>query len=233
MSWELQRPVPHYEYVIMGDNTVGKTSLIQSLHHPIPPPMQTDVLDLYSVFHVSGGVMRRFRLWELSGDALDTKSPLLQHIMHVDVVILVYDLTRKASFDSVKSKWYPFAKRWCPYSAMMVVGNKYDKADTDRQVQAINDAAAWADPLCLNRLEVSTTWGYNTTEALLTPLRWVTGEEEHSPRENDFLEEATSVGLIFDIEGHHDALHKGNAPLYYDSCSKKETNKRGKWFRCC
>lgn len=41
-------------------------------------------------------------------------------------VMLVFDLSRPATFTSITNKWYEIAKSKCPDACMMLIGNKKD-----------------------------------------------------------------------------------------------------------
>ena len=70
------------------------------------------------------------------------------YLRTVDAVFIVYDLTNRASFDSIQNNWFNFVKQYAPNeSRIVLVGNKSDLRGThecvsikEGQVHRINNS---------------------------------------------------------------------------------------------
>ena len=77
------------------------------------------------------------------------------------VVILVYDITKKESFESLKTIWYPdLLKYGEKYKILTVVGNKYDRYNEEKAVSE-EEARKFASGIKANFIMVSAKTGYN------------------------------------------------------------------------
>ncbi|XP_050704680.1 uncharacterized protein LOC126990169 [Eriocheir sinensis] len=125
--WDEQRRL---KVVVVGDNTVGKNSLLISyitgkFHEPYVHKMYE-----YTGTHTVDGVSYPlFMLRTAAKEDYDRLRPLSYHGAHV--FILCFALDNRASFENVSSKWLPELHKHCPKTPIVLVGTKMDVRNLD------------------------------------------------------------------------------------------------------
>jgi small GTP-binding protein len=156
-------PTSAAKVILPGDVFVGKTSIVHratanSFGWQLPPTVgvQHDLLLVES----NGGQVD-FTIWDTSGQE---KYPCFvsMHVRDVQSAILVFDLSRWATFGSVDS-WIKQLRDSVPDCEIALVGNKVDLAE-EREV-ALQDGLAMADRLkCSFYSETSAATGQGVKE---------------------------------------------------------------------
>ena len=115
--------------ILLGDIRVGKTSIINQFilnkfENEVPFTITSSYLDK-SIFFPDFGKSILFHIWDTSGSE-KYRSLLKIFFKESKVVILVYDITNKSSFESIYF-WYNMAKELIVDKPIFVViGNKKD-----------------------------------------------------------------------------------------------------------
>ena len=122
--------------VLLGESGVGKTSIIAQFTTGNFDP---DVVTSLSAQYVSKTVEYdnlqkaiKFDIWDTAGQE---KYRALAKIFYKDakVIILVYDITKRRSFDELKSYWYEMIKQNAdPDAIIAIVANKNDLYDSQQ-----------------------------------------------------------------------------------------------------
>ena len=103
-----------YKVAVVGDDAVGKTSLLQRLctNQFDTAYKPTEAIDLYKKsMMLPGGISVTLELTDVAGDALD--SPILDKcIFGVDAVVFVYDITNLKSYNQLQ-KWIEAVQKIC------------------------------------------------------------------------------------------------------------------------
>ena len=130
MSDENEQNAMTEKVVLLGESGVGKTSIIkQFVHHAFDPDCATSITSQYTskIVNISEtNKAIRFDLWDTAGQE---KYRSLARIFYKDarIIIFVYDITTKKSFESIKEYWYKQVNQSCLSNAIFVlVGNKID-----------------------------------------------------------------------------------------------------------
>jgi small GTP-binding protein len=122
------------KFLILGDITVGKTTLLLKYIDNFTPEIYISTLgvDYKTKNIVFNGVKVTLQIWDTAGQEryrVITKS----FIKGTDGIIFMYDITQKESFINVK-KWIEETEGENPGDVKkIIVGNKIDKEE-DRQV---------------------------------------------------------------------------------------------------
>jgi Ras-related protein Rab-28 len=124
----------HYQFkvVVLGDGTVGKTSLClrcsQNEHNK--QYKQTIGVDFYiKQLTLPGGINVAMQLWDIGGQTLGGKM-VTNYIFGCQAVLLVYDITNYQSFLDLDD-WLALIKREIPpdrYPYIAILANKSDLA---------------------------------------------------------------------------------------------------------
>ncbi len=100
-------------------------------------------------------------MWDLAGQA-QFKRVRQMYLSNAEAGILVYDVTRKETFDSVES-WQKEIKSVSPAISLILVGNKIDLVE-DRVVST-EEGEEIAEKLNISYIETSAKTGENINDA--------------------------------------------------------------------
>jgi small GTP-binding protein len=116
--------------VVLGDSGVGKTALVQYFVRRVFPAEYRPTAGAvpYKKTVRLGKRIVNLTIWDLAGHTLKLH-PAFTSDAHG--AVLVYDLSRQASFDSVL-QWHQVIKNKVGDIPVIVAGNKSDIADTDK-----------------------------------------------------------------------------------------------------
>ena len=117
--------------VLLGDKSVGKTSLVKALHQLMKATPTAGPSDIREGTYKGTQIV----LVDVAGDSQKSVTP--NTIRHAKIVLLIYDITNHETLDSCKY-WHQFAQQNCNSREETVyyalVGCKADLSDRERQV---------------------------------------------------------------------------------------------------
>jgi small GTP-binding protein len=114
--------------VLLGESGVGKSSLI--LRYTKNIFTHNHVSTILCTFTTKKVMFNEkllsFNLWDTAGQE-KFRSIAQMHYKDAGVVILVFDITRQDSFESIKNYWYPQVKEKAPQNAIIaLIASKCD-----------------------------------------------------------------------------------------------------------
>jgi Ras-related protein Rab-1A len=154
-----------FKLILGGEGGVGKTSMV---HRFVEDSFQTDYKST-----IGTSIMKkecefqgleskvRFVIWDLAGQA-QFKRVRQTYVANAEAGILVYDVTRKDTIDSLEN-WYKEIKTVSSTISMILVGNKTD-LENDRVVSK-EQGEELAKKLNLSYIETSAKTGENINDA--------------------------------------------------------------------
>lgn len=117
---------------VLGDTCVGKTSLLNQIYTNTFNQYQESSIGASNpsklVYYARNNVIAKFYIWDTAGqERYRSLAPL--YAKGATVIIVVYDITYRASFDNV-SKWIDCipVQQKCHAAIVVVVGNRLDKS---------------------------------------------------------------------------------------------------------
>ena len=121
--------------VLLGETAVGKSSLIyRFVNGTFKSQSHSTIVGCYSskeVVYKEKDITIIYELWDTAGQE---KFRAINRIFYQDakIILLVYDVTEKSSFEALKDYWYNEIKENSPSeSIIIIVGNKYDMFENE------------------------------------------------------------------------------------------------------
>ena len=154
-----------YKLILGGDGSVGKTSMV---HRFVEEVFETDYKST-----IGTSIMKkecefdgleskvRFVIWDLAGQS-QFKRVRHSYAANSEAGILVFDVTRRDTFDNIKL-WHKETVEAAPDISLILVGNKIDL--TDSRVVSTAEGEGIAKDLGLAYLETSAKTGENIEDA--------------------------------------------------------------------
>ena len=152
--------IENYKIVILGDQFVGKTSILNKFKYENTDEKYTPTIGidfLTKNVYLEDKTIRLI-MWDTAGSER-FKSLIPSYIKNANAIILAYDITSKSSFASL-DKWLADISDKVPANAYIIIaGNKLD-LESKRQV-SIDEVKKFADEKKLKFIETSAKSGNN------------------------------------------------------------------------
>ena len=121
--------IESFKVVLVGESGVGKTSIItQFIDQTFQEDQQSTTGGTLSTKSVicEGGKILKFEIWDTAGQE-KYRSLTTMFYKDANAAVMVYDVTRKESFDEIKNYWSNQIKENSPENIILVIaGNKSD-----------------------------------------------------------------------------------------------------------
>lgn len=154
-----------FKLILGGDGGVGKTSMVHrfvenSFSKDYKATIGTSIMKKECKFEGLNTSVR-FVIWDLAGQS-QFKRIRQSYLSNAEAGILVYDVTRKETFENIKN-WQGEIAKGSGKISLILVGNKIDLVD--KRVISIEQGEALAEQLGLSYIETSAKTGENIDEA--------------------------------------------------------------------
>jgi small GTP-binding protein len=154
-----------YKLILGGEGGVGKTSMVHrfvedSFVSDYKSTIGTSIMKKECDFTGLESKVR-FVIWDLAGQA-QFKRVRQTYLTNAEAGILVYDVTRQDTLDSLEN-WYNEIKSVSPNISLILVGNKIDLSDS--RVISTQQGEELAKKLNLSYIETSAKTGENINDA--------------------------------------------------------------------
>ena len=163
---KIHSPLYAYKLILGGDGGVGKTSMV---HRFVDDVFQTDYKRTIGTSITKKECQFdgldskvRFVIWDLGGQ-VQFKRVRQSYLAEAEAGILVFDLTRRDTYENIKS-WYREIKDNSPPGMFLIlVGNKCDLEE--ERVVSTQEGEKLAQELGLTYMETSAKTGENVNDA--------------------------------------------------------------------
>ena len=188
-----------YKIIIIGDASVGKTALLSKYLKGIFPssPLPTVATEFATkIIQIKEGGYIKAQIWDTAGQE-KYKSITYHHYKKSVGGLIVYDITKKASFDNVKN-WYKdimtYGEKGC---IIALVGNKLDLIERNERKREVSkiEAQTYADDNHMLFFETSAYNGNNINDIFEELLQTIYTERRKIPelKERDSLLENQNI----------------------------------------
>lgn len=172
-----------FKILILGNAAVGKTSLINrfcegAFQEDYKPTLGANIVRKDVDIQGSGSIVKvRLILWDLAGQEKYSVVRSM-YFSGVEGALLIYDLTRYNTFDSISSKWMKDFKKYVrKESVFILIGNKSDL--NDKRVVPTERGKELAKEIRASHfIETSAKLGENIEEAFLTLVKQILNNHE-------------------------------------------------------
>ena len=154
-----------YKLILGGDGAVGKTSMVHrfvedKFEQDYKSTIGTSIMKKECSFEGLSSAVR-FVIWDLAGQS-QFKRVRLSYLAKAEAGILVYDVTRRETFEKIEN-WHNEFIKASENISLILVGNKIDLED-DRVIST-KEGEGLAQNLGLSYIETSALTGENINDA--------------------------------------------------------------------
>ena len=191
-----------YKIIIIGDTSVGKTALLSKYLKGVFPtsPLSTVATEFATkIIQIKEGGYIKAQIWDTAGEE-KYKSITYHHYKKSVGGLIVYDITKKSSFDNVKN-WYndliTKAEKGC---IIALIGNKLDLIERNERKREVSkeEAQSYAEDNHMLFYETSAYNGSNINDIFEELMQTIYTERRKIPdfKERDKeIDNLTSINL--------------------------------------
>ena len=201
---ETNEEVISIKVTMVGDCGVGKTCIVHRLiKNDYLPSGKSTVGANYSKYELKLDNKKIvLDIWDTAGQE-KFRSMGRHFYKNSNIVVIVYDITKKESFDDIKTFWYDNIKENAEeYKVIGIVGNKYDLFDKegveiidDNVVKEFVDKIKSDEDSNIISMNVSALNGYNIKMLFNDLVKQYLEKEFNILIQNNILEKGNTVNL--------------------------------------
>ena len=132
--------------VIVGDDNVGKTSLVMTyVGSAFPTEYRPSVYDCITThINMGGNEMYQLTLWDTIGSSeYDRLRPLVYP--NADMIFICYSISSRSSFENIKTKWIPEINYHRPNIPIRIIALKADLRNPITSTSATQETSHQSD----------------------------------------------------------------------------------------
>ena len=166
--------------LILGDSSVGKTSLLLQYADGYFPTIYVATIGIeYKVKKINiNGADINLQIWDTAGEER-FRSITQNYMKGADGILYVFDITQKSSFDNLKT-WIRQSEEITEGFKKIIVGNKSD-LENERRIQK-ETVQKFCDERNIKGIEVSAKMGTKVSEAFETLAKLIIGDKSKDER---------------------------------------------------
>ena len=188
-----------YKIIIIGDTSVGKTALLSKYLKGVFPtsPLSTVATEFATkIIQIKEGGYIKAQIWDTAGQE-KYKSITYHHYKKSVGGIIVYDITKRSSFDNVKNWYDDLLTKGEKGCVIALVGNKLDLIERNEKKREVSksEAQGYADDNHMLFFETSAYNGNNINDIFEELLQTIYTERRKIPelKERDNMLESQNV----------------------------------------
>ena len=175
---KIEMATPRFKIVLLGDASVGKTSLLTRLLGKEPTFVEPTISGSWATYHAEiEGRAADFEIWDTAGQE-KMRSISKIYYRGAKAAILVFDVTRPDSFGGVKYYCESLKENTQDQYEVCIVGNKCDLEDL-KDEKLCEEASGFASENDAEYFEVSAQTGANVFEMMTCVAEKVMSSQSH------------------------------------------------------
>jgi len=198
-----------FKYIIIGDTGVGKSCLLLQFTDKRFQPVHdlTIGVEFGARIIAVEGQNVKLQIWDTAGQE-SFRSITRSYYRGAAGALLVYDITRRETFDHLTS-WLEDAKQHAsPHMTIMLIGNKSDLGH--RRAVTYEEGAAFAREHGLVFLETSARTAHNVEDAFINTAREIYKKVQTGAI--DVTNESNGVKMGYPQQGAPGVIRPGSTP---------------------
>ena len=175
MSGESKEDQINLKILILGDSSVGKTSLLLKYADGYFPTIYVATIGVeYKIKKITiNNININLQIWDTAGQER-FRSITQSFIKGADGILYVYDITQKKTFDDLKT-WISQSEESAEGFKKIIVGNKVDLED--ERVISKEKLKKFCDDRNIQGFEVSAKIGKNLSECFEALAKLIVGDK--------------------------------------------------------
>lgn len=130
-----------YKVVVVGNSSVGKSSLISLWRHAeIPVNYVPTIFDNYIVQY--NNVSRSISIWDTAGDLNDLRNIIALSFSSCNLFVLCFDIGNPDSLNDIENNWIPFIQDYILHPKYILVGLKKELRTDQQTIQALSETGS-------------------------------------------------------------------------------------------
>ena len=189
-----------YKIIIIGDTSVGKTALLSKYLKGVFPtsPLSTVATEFATkIIQIKEGGYIKAQIWDTAGEE-KYKSITYHHYKKSVGGLIVYDITKKSTFENVKNLYNDLINKAEKGCIIALIGNKLDLIERNERKREVSkeEAQAYAEDNHMLFYETSAYNGNNINDIFEELMQTIYTERRKIP---DFKERDKEIDNLASI----------------------------------
>ena len=163
-----------FKIALVGENDVGKTNIISAFVYPFQESKSGGSFSIKYVVY-DGGKILKLEIWDTAGQK---RYRALTKMFYKDAnaIILVYDITRKKSFEEIQTYWFGLIKQDCKKDIILAIAANNSDLNEKEEVDE-EEARNFADKIGAIFASISTKNLDSINDLFINIVKKYTGSE--------------------------------------------------------
>lgn len=176
-----------YKLAMVGDSSVGKSSIASRIgRDTFSEFVNSTIGGAFSSFDTTRDKIKyKFQLWDTAGqERYNALVPM--YLNNTNIVLLVFDITNKTSFERIQDYWHYFVTETVPGVDIILIGNKSDMIN--KRKVSIKEATEFSIIYNMTYIECSAKNSHNIDNLIDRLVDIVTDINFNNPLDDEIVD---------------------------------------------